>query len=72
MSVYRRSIAQQRTQRWYHEPGFWLDCEFDEPETRVRKPNIEGMVVCPTEDFSGDDPLNLSLEELKDYLRRIV
>ncbi len=70
MSVYRRNHAEGRCQRWEFDTTTWTDCQFNEPETRQRKPD-EGMVVdngC--RDFAAVGPLTLRVADVLEDLER--
>lgn len=69
MSTYRRSQQQHRTQRWFAQEGVWRECEYDEPETRKRNPEKEGLIVVPTEDFESEGPAIIPIDLLIEALQ---
>lgn len=69
MSCYRRNEAMQRAQRWDYVSAVWHECNYDEPEVRVRPAN-EGMIVFETEDFESEGPLIVPIQSILAQLEK--
>lgn len=64
MSLYRRNLAEKKMQRWNPVTGTWVDCAFDEPETRPRKAT-EGMVILPWRFETNTIPIKDFIEAVR-------